>query len=186
MPRDNKKPVQSAPVPRANTHEHHDDQKPVVHSSSPEEDILSYSLRYRSQKSDAGVNVYLQLSPEKLSGEEGVLELDTSTTHVQRAEYASGNSTRFFIAKHVLDDDVASNLKCIKLNSKISLSVTLQDDSTDENWQVFNYQNKEPVLVGDSKNMNTETFFDILHNQYEITHKKPEPVESVEPVNTET
>ena len=120
------------------------------------------------------MNIYLQLAPDKLTENESVLELDTSTEHLQRAEYASGNTTRFFVAKHVLDDDVASKVSSIKLNSKIELKVEHNSNSTDENWQVFSYQSGECVHYGEGKTMEIGKFFEVLHQQYELTQSHNE------------
>ena len=48
-------------------------------TKSTESEILEYMLHYRSLKADSGINIYIQLEPNELVPENGVLSIDTST-----------------------------------------------------------------------------------------------------------
>lgn len=151
------------------------------HESTLEEDVKEYMLHYRSLKAESGINIYIQLEPKKLVSEEGVLTLDTSTQEPTRAEYVSGTVNRFFVAKNVLDEDEAALVTTINLNSKVSLKVKINNESNDENWNVFTYQDSESVVLN-GKNIPQDQFFDVLHLQWE---QQNPPKESTEVVNNE-
>ena len=143
-----------------------------VETKTTEKEILEYMLHYRSLKADSGINIYIQLEPNELTPEDGVLTIDTSTQSPSRAEYVSATNNRLFIAKNILSDDDAIKVTNIKLNPKISINVSCIVDSTDENWNVFNYSSDNAVMVNDKPVPQLE-FYEVLHNQYEKEHAKP-------------
>ena len=152
-------------------------------TKSTESEILEYMLHYRSLKADSGINIYIQLEPNELVPENGVLSIDTSTQSPSRAEYVSGTVNRFFIAKNVLNAEDAKTITSIKLNPKISLNVSCVVDSTDENWNVYSYTGKEAVMVN-GKAVPQDEFYEVLHNQFEKENSKTSDVDS-EVVNQE-